>query len=101
MTRTCYAVPLTYFYRGCTHMKCSTFLAAALAAGLIAATPVLAADSTTKPTAEVAKQPTAGGPVGSTPQRYGNEAQAQKQQTAGAPVGFKGGQSGSGEATKQ
>jgi len=80
-------------------MKCSTYLATALAAGLIAATPVLAADSTTKPTAEVAKQPTAGGPVGSTPQRYGNE--AQKQQTAGGPVGFKPARNGSGEATKQ
>jgi hypothetical protein len=81
-------------------MKCSTYLAAALAAGLIAASPVLAADSTTTPVAEPGKQPTAGGPVGATPQRYGTE-QAQKQQTAGAPVGFEPTRNGSGEATKQ
>jgi hypothetical protein len=81
-------------------MKCSMYLAAALATGLIAASPVRAADTTTKPVAEPGKQPTAGGPVGYSPEHYGTE-QAQKQQTAGAPVGFKPTQNGSGEATKQ
>jgi hypothetical protein len=75
-------------------MKLSTSLVVALAAGLIAATPVLAQSTTdtAKPNASDAsdaskKQPTQGAPAGFKPQEYG--AAAKKQQSQGAPAGFK------------
>jgi len=86
-------------------MKFSTSLVVALAAGLIAATPVLAQSTTdtTKPDSAMSsgqskKQKTQGVPVGSQPQQYGTA--AKKQQTQGVPVGSQPQQYGSG-ATKQ
>jgi hypothetical protein len=86
-------------------MKFSTSLVVALAAGLIAATPVLAQSNndTTKPDSAMSsgqskKQKTQGMPVGSQPQQYGTA--AKKQQTQGAPAGFEPTQYGA-AATKQ
>jgi len=85
-------------------MKFSTSLVVALAAGLIAATPVMAqTKDTAKPDSAMSsgqskKQKTQGLPVGSQPQQYGNA--AKKQQTQGAPAGFEPTQYG-GAATKQ
>jgi hypothetical protein len=72
-------------------MTFSTSLVVALAAGLMAATPVLAQSNTdaarpdTTSPSNAAKRPTSGMPVGAQPKKYGEP--AEKQKTSGMPVG--------------